>query len=72
VLQPRELTKDLLQEVKQLGFSDRQIARAVGRCLFSDDVPLSLFLLPKQYWSLIWYVICPNAAMIKRLKMEKN
>jgi len=29
--QPSTLTRELLQEVKQLGFSDRQIARAVGR-----------------------------------------
>ena len=33
-LQPSELTRDLLLEVKQLGFSDRQIARAVGRWCF--------------------------------------
>jgi len=30
-LQPSDLTKDSLLEAKQLGFSDRQIARAVGR-----------------------------------------
>jgi len=31
MIQTGELTRELLLKVKQLGFSDRQIARAVGR-----------------------------------------